>query len=307
MKPPRKTPKFSDQGGFILATVLVFLVVLSLTAFLAARLTRTDVQVVNNLQNEREAFAIAESGVDEAVYRMSLAMGDKATVSGVNGGTAFNASLSPVVPGRAAPGGVTPYGLDSGLRTRRRTCADRSVEPAAPRPERTATSFRAFSRLLRGSFIRPRHADADTNAVSVDSTANLTIGWDICANNTDPGCAAGANTIRQLPLSHPRNVVKIVSTGQSGNAAEKDRRQGHRLHTQFGTRRRRVARAGLRPPERRRLHERKHQHHRNRLDLHQRRRHEQPALELHGGQHRRSAKQYHLDLRRHRRGGGRKR
>jgi Tfp pilus assembly protein PilX len=36
------------QEGFILATVLVFLMVLSLGAFFSARLTRSDIQIVTN-------------------------------------------------------------------------------------------------------------------------------------------------------------------------------------------------------------------------------------------------------------------
>ncbi len=104
------TRQARGQRGFILATVLIFLVVLSLTAFLAAKLTRTDIQVVNNLQNEKEALTIAEAGVHEALYRMSLAIGNESTVNG----RTFNASLAPIVPGRPAPAPPgTSYGPDS--------------------------------------------------------------------------------------------------------------------------------------------------------------------------------------------------
>lgn len=79
------------QRGIALATVLVFLVVLSLVAFLAAALTRTDVQVVNNTQNEKEAFFVAEAGITEALLRLELANPTDVTV---DGGT-FNAAITP--------------------------------------------------------------------------------------------------------------------------------------------------------------------------------------------------------------------
>src|SRR5262249_23901356 len=161
---PRSKPTDLGHEGFILATVLVFLVVLSLTAFLAARLTGTDVQVVNNLQNEREAFTIAESGVHEALYRMSLAMGDKATVSGVNGGTAFNASLSPVVPGRSAPVGVTPYGLDYTNTTKTAQIILSTGGPATGTNRNVVPSLQpASTRLLYSTSA----ADSDAGAVSL--------------------------------------------------------------------------------------------------------------------------------------------
>ena len=59
-----------DERGFILATVLVFLVVLTISAFLASSLSRTNVQVVTNLLDEKEAFFTAEAGVGEAVLRL---------------------------------------------------------------------------------------------------------------------------------------------------------------------------------------------------------------------------------------------
>lgn len=209
------------ESGFILATVLVFLVVLSLTAFLAARLTRANIQVVNNLQSEKKAFAIAEAGIDEAIYRMSLAMGDTATVSGVNGGTAFNASLAPLLPDRPLPvtsPATTAYGIDSTDTTKTSQIILTTSAPATGTNRNVVPNLQEVSTQLPYS---TTVADSDGSAVDLASTANLTIGWDLCANNTDPGCSAGANTIRMLPLSRPRPVVKIVSTGQSGKARRK--------------------------------------------------------------------------------------
>ncbi|MBI2962345.1 MAG: hypothetical protein HYY35_01200, partial [Deltaproteobacteria bacterium] len=214
MKRLRTSQTVPGQGGFILATVLVFLVVLSLTAFLAARLTRTDVQVVNNLQNEKEAFAIAEAGIHEALYRLSLAIGEQATVSGVNGGAAFNASLSPLVPGRSVPAGATSYGIDSSSPTKAAQVVLTASGPATGTNLNWVPSLQpASTRLLYSTTA----GDADS-PVSLDSTANLTIGWDLCTNGVDPGCSGGAGTIRRLPLSQPRYALKVVSTGQSGDA-----------------------------------------------------------------------------------------
>ncbi len=50
------------EDGFVLATVLVFMLVLTLSVFFGAGLTRTDVQVVNNEQNQKEAFARPRRG-----------------------------------------------------------------------------------------------------------------------------------------------------------------------------------------------------------------------------------------------------
>jgi Tfp pilus assembly protein PilX len=209
------------QDGFILATVLLFLVVLSLSAFLAAGLTRTDVQVVNNLQSEKKAFAIAEAGIHEAIYRMSLAMGDQATVSGVNGGSAFNASLAPVLPDRPVPvttPATTVYGIDSTNTTKVTQIILTTSAPVTGTNRNVTPSLQQSSTRLLYSTTA---SDSDGSAVDLASTANLTIGWDLCTNDTDPGCSAGANTIRKLPLSFPRPVAKIVSTGQYGNARRK--------------------------------------------------------------------------------------
>lgn len=81
----------SGQHGLVLATVLVFMVILSLAAFLAAALTRTDTQVVNNIQNEKEAFYVAEAGVTEALLRLEMT---NPTNLAVDGNT-FNASILP--------------------------------------------------------------------------------------------------------------------------------------------------------------------------------------------------------------------
>jgi hypothetical protein len=202
------------QRGFILATVLVFLVVLSIGAFLAAMLTRTNVQVVNNLQNEKEAFAIAEAGVHEALYRMSVAIGDQATVNGQT----FNASLAPIVPGRSAPAGVTSYGIVAPTPTSTSQVILTTNAPIAG-TNNVVPSLQPTSLQLPYSLVT-----ADTAPVDLGATANLTIGWDVCAG---PAPSIGCDTansfypIRGLPISSPRPVAKIVSTGRSGAAARK--------------------------------------------------------------------------------------
>ncbi|MGH7822143.1 MAG: hypothetical protein ACREQ9_20470 [Candidatus Binatia bacterium] len=79
------------EAGFVLATIVVFVVVLSLTGFLIAALTRTDVQVVNNIRNETEAFYLAEAGVTEALVRLEMADPTLVTVDGLS----FNVAIVP--------------------------------------------------------------------------------------------------------------------------------------------------------------------------------------------------------------------
>jgi Tfp pilus assembly protein PilX len=205
------TSRIRGERAFILATVLIFLVVLSLSAFLGAKLTRTDIQVVNNLQNEKEAFAIAEAGIHEALYRMSVAIGDRSTVNGQT----FNASLAPTVPGRSAPAGVTSYAPDFATAT----STSQILFTTSGVPSQGTNS--AVPTLQPAALQIPYSlSTADTAPVNLASTADLTIGWDVCKNGTDPGCSA-TGAIRRLPLGSPRYVAKIVSTGRSGTATRK--------------------------------------------------------------------------------------
>ena len=208
------------EGGFMLATVLVFLVVLSMTVFFAARMTRTDIQVVNNEQNQKEAFAAAEAGIDEALYRLSLVGGDTAAITGVNGGSAFDASLAPTVPGRDISNGASDYGLTNTDTASTSQILFVTTAPASGQNDRVPTlQPPATSRSLYST------SAADSAPVDMSTTTNLTIGWDLCtaaqAAAGAPGCAGGAGSIRQLPTTSPRPVVKIVSTGQSGSARQR--------------------------------------------------------------------------------------
>lgn len=184
------------ESGFVLATVLVFLVVLSLTAFLAARLTRTDVQMVNNLQNEKKAIALADAGVDEALYRLSLAAGDTANVPGIG---LFTASITP------------QSGPNWGARTVFTNSAP-VLSGTSPNQILTTPSLQPVSQRLA-------YSNDGTGNASNPLTETLTIGWDICLDATPPGCSGFPTDIRRkLPLSSPRPVIQITSTGQSGNA-----------------------------------------------------------------------------------------
>jgi hypothetical protein len=210
------------EGGFVLATVLVFLVVLTLGIFFGAGLTRTDIQVVNNEQNQKKAFAAAEAGVAEALYRMSLVGGDTAAITGINGGTAFVASLSPTAPGRDTTNGASAYGIKNTdtastsqilLATTAPVSGQNSQVPSLQPP---ATNRSLYSTNA-----------ADTAPVDMTATANLTIGWELCtaaqaAVGASIGCGGGTGSIRQYPPGAPttRPVVKIVSTGQSGSARQ---------------------------------------------------------------------------------------
>jgi hypothetical protein len=203
------------QQGFILAIVLVFLIVLSAVALFGTDLTRTNIQIVNNLQNEKEAFAIASAGIHEALYRISLAIGDRVTVNGQT----FNASLAPTVPGRSAPVGVTSYGIDSGTSTATSQIVFTTSGVPATGTNNAVPTLQPVALQLPYS-----SSTADTAPVSLNTTANLTIGWDVCAAPAPSvGCdtANGFYPIRGLPISSPRPVAKIVSTGRSGTAMQK--------------------------------------------------------------------------------------
>jgi hypothetical protein len=211
------------EGGFMLATVLVFLVVLSLTVFFSAGMTRTSIQVVNNEQNQKEAFAAAEAGIDEALYRLSLVGGDTAAITGVNGGTAFDASLAPRAPGRSLTTGASDYGLNDTDTASTSQILFVTTAPASGQNNRVPTLQPPATNRSLYSTAFADSAPVDTSPTS--TITNLTIGWDLCTQpQVDagaPGCAGGAGTIRRLPTTNPRPVVKIVSTGQSGSARQR--------------------------------------------------------------------------------------
>jgi hypothetical protein len=74
--------RFHDERGFFLVTVLIFLAVLTVGAFGSALLTRTDLQVVNNISTSKAALAAAEAGVTEAKLRLN--MSSPTTINGYN-------------------------------------------------------------------------------------------------------------------------------------------------------------------------------------------------------------------------------
>jgi Tfp pilus assembly protein PilX len=203
-----------SQRGFIFATVLVFLVVLSLVAFFAARLTRANTQVVNNLQNEKQAFFVAEAGVDEALHRLSLkspnctSMGIGPGISSCSG-TTFDASIAPRI-------GNEPFRSNLGITTANSASTTQILLSTAT-PSSSGNNL--ITPSLQPSSVRMPYstATADASPVDLTATSNLSIGWDVCsAPNASTGCSATADPyypIRGLPLSSPRPVVKIVSTG----------------------------------------------------------------------------------------------
>jgi Tfp pilus assembly protein PilX len=88
------------QDGMVLAAVLVLMVVMMISGFAAAVLTRTDVQLVNNAASERQAFYTAEAGVAEALLRLNMQSPTNVTVDGQT----FDASLT----GPNAPDATQP-------------------------------------------------------------------------------------------------------------------------------------------------------------------------------------------------------
>jgi hypothetical protein len=84
----------------VLAAVLVLMVVMMISGFAAAVLTRTDIQLVNNAASERQAFYTAEAGVAEALLRLNMQSPTNVTVDGQT----FDASLT----GPNAPDATQP-------------------------------------------------------------------------------------------------------------------------------------------------------------------------------------------------------
>ena len=195
VKPQPARARRDGERGVVLATVLVFLVVLALTAALSTALTRTNIKVVNHLQNSKEALQIAEAGVAEALYRLSLTDEDAGVLANP-AGTEFRASITP----------DETWGLAS-------SDPNSEVEivfmPGAPSRDginvRTPTLQRpdATSRL-------------PYSTESVDDPLNLTVEWDTCPPYASPGCAAEGAIRLFSPGERP--VVKITSSGRSGDA-----------------------------------------------------------------------------------------
>ncbi len=223
----KRTPRTQiSESGFVLATVLVFLIVLSLVAFLAAKLTRSDIQIVNNLQNEKEAISIAEAGITEALYRVSVTSPQCVSVPSVTGpGSAtdsctspkFDSSLSPN-PSPTPPGGLAANSYHWGLsRSVATSTAQVLLSTAAP------TLVSANNSAVPS--LQPASLRQTYSTTSSGGTDTLKISWDVCtAVNVANGCSAvGAIRTYTKPVgtgevAQPRHVLKIVSTGQSGAA-----------------------------------------------------------------------------------------
>ena len=185
---PMKTGSMvGNQRGVILATVLVFLVVLTLSAFFASMLSRTDILLVNNEQNEKQAFYIAEAGVTEALVRLGMTTTTNVTANG----STFDASLTGAnTPDPAHTDWKAQIVFSGSAPTKSgNTVTTPSIQPAATRL--------AYS----------------TSSASSDS---LTLAWDLCAA-AGPGCSA-AGVIRK---AGGKSILDIISTGQSGSARRK--------------------------------------------------------------------------------------
>ena len=206
----------SSERGYILATVMVFLVVLSMTAFFGAKLARTNVQVVTNLGNQKDALFVAEAGINEALYRMRIASPACVSVSGVGSGTVpagwpngtcsggtFDASLltqyrgdscaNPVTPG-SSPYGLDPCNASSTVRLLFNTAAP------VPGLNNTTPTLQAAPYPLK--------------------YPNVQIEWSLCTSGDVSaaryGCTA-AGTIRRYPVpgcTEQRHIAKVTSTGQ---------------------------------------------------------------------------------------------
>ena len=171
-----KPPSPGNQNGFVLPIVVVFVVVLSLTAYLVSHLTRTNIQVVNNIENEKAAFYIAEAGATEALIRLRISA--TPNVVTVDGRT-FNPDIVPVTG--------TPWNWRANI----------TFAPTLPVPGTTFT----------------------TPTIQPDDPGRLPYSHDVVGDPDKPVL----NVAWEMDGSKPRqiagrNVVRITSTGRSGNA-----------------------------------------------------------------------------------------
>jgi hypothetical protein len=160
---------------------------LSLVGFYSASLTRTDVQFVNNLQNEKEALSIAEAGVTEAIYRLSLGGTGTATTAATGAVTVNGVLFDPAI--------VPETGADWNARVVYVNAGGNSFTGTAP------------SRTLTTPSLQPTALRLPYTTTSVSSTS-LAIAWE------KNGAAIRTD-------SSGRKIIKITSTGTSGSAARK--------------------------------------------------------------------------------------
>ncbi|MBI2962775.1 MAG: hypothetical protein HYY35_03405 [Deltaproteobacteria bacterium] len=180
MNEARRAAAGCGERGMVLATVLVFLVVLTLTAFGAAALTRTNLQLVGNEQNEKSAFYAAEAGIAEAVLRLGMSS-SSVTVDALS----FDPRIVPNSLQTAWSGQI--LFSSSAPQTVGSTFTTPTLQPAASRlPYSTATA---------------------------GDPENLEASWLTCSA-TGPGCAA-AGAIRTIG---GKNVLQVASSGRSGAA-----------------------------------------------------------------------------------------
>jgi len=175
-----------DQRGFALATVLVFLLVLTTALFFAAGATRVDVQLANNEQNEKEAFYVAEAGVTEALLRLNYASPTNVVVDG----STFDAAIA----GTFAPDAS-------------KVCWKTQILFGAATTTKTADTVTTPTIQSVGTRL--------DYSVAAAGPESLTIGWERSDGSLPTASCAGTETIRQID---GKNVLAIVSTGQSGNA-----------------------------------------------------------------------------------------
>lgn len=170
-----------NEEGFVLATILVFVILLTLSAFAAATLTRVDVQLVENEVNEKQAFYAAEAGIAEGTLRLGLANAG-VTVDGVS----FDPRISP----------------DS-----TQSCWQAQVLFNSQQPTTQGTTFTAPTLQPAASRL------AYSTAVPGDPE-NLTVSWVLSG-------ACSTNSASQIKKINGKNVLRVVSTGRAGAARRK--------------------------------------------------------------------------------------
>lgn len=169
------------ERGLVLAVVLVFLVVLTLTGFLASALTRTDIQVVSSLRSEKRAFYVAEAGITEALIRLSMSNPTNVTVDG----NTFNAVIQPNESQPSWTGSIL-FG---------------------------ATSVTSTSTLLTTPTIQPAVSRLPYSKVFAGDPETLTLSWNLCT-----AVGTGCTSVGAIRTINGKKVLQIAAIGQDGAA-----------------------------------------------------------------------------------------
>lgn len=188
----RHADRRPPQSGFALAIVLVFMLVLTVTIFVASGLTMVDMRVVTNLTDEKKAVAVAEAGTQEMLKRLSLTSATSVTVDG----NTFDASFSgSYVPDETDPNWNAKVLFGSGT-----TSTSKSGSTVTTRTVQASNS----ARLVYST----QTADSPDNGT-------MTARWNCISGNSPCTSSADIRKLFNLP------VLDVIATGTSNAASRK--------------------------------------------------------------------------------------